>query len=110
MIFLLYKPIIGLSPRFALVSDVRRISSVALTAQGSNSTEHLNRIYRPAAPARFSPGQINQFSFSCCFLPSLAPHAVQPIDRGCLNAMRFTCFHVNKSERDWCDAASAEFA
>jgi hypothetical protein len=46
MIFLLYKPIICLGPRFALEPDAGHILFVALTAQANNGTECLNRIYR----------------------------------------------------------------
>jgi hypothetical protein len=51
MIFLLYKPIIGLGPRFALVPDAGHMLCVALTAQPNNGTECLNRIYRLTANA-----------------------------------------------------------
>jgi hypothetical protein len=46
MIFLLYKPIIGLGPCFAPAPDAGHMFFVALTAQANNGTECLNRIYR----------------------------------------------------------------
>jgi hypothetical protein len=54
MIFLLYKPIIGLGPRFALAPDAGHMLCVALTAQPNNGTECLNRIYRLTANALIS--------------------------------------------------------
>jgi hypothetical protein len=80
MIFLLYKLIIDLSRRFAPVSDVRRIFSVALTAQGNTSTECFNRISCRAMPARFFPDkQLDSISPAISFpaLPwSISSHSI----------------------------------
>jgi hypothetical protein len=97
MIFLLYKPIIGLSPSFAPVSGAGCILSVALTAQGNTSTECLNRIYCLASLARFSSGQIQSVQFRFRFLPGLALLAIPSTDPPRLYSTRFTMFHVNKS-------------
>jgi hypothetical protein len=45
MIFLLYKPIICLGPRFAPVSDAIDMLFVALMAHGGNATWYLNKIF-----------------------------------------------------------------
>jgi hypothetical protein len=54
MIFLLYKPIICLGPRFAPAPDTGHMLFVALTAQADKEAECLNRIYRFAASALIS--------------------------------------------------------
>lgn len=76
MIFLLYKPIICLGPRFALEPDAGHILFVALTAQPNNGTECLNRIYRLSVDAPISLWPVKPRLYFHTILPSLVPRGI----------------------------------
>jgi hypothetical protein len=78
MIFLLYKPIIGLSPCFAPASDEYCSYFVALTAQGNTSIDCLNRIICLSTPARFSYVQIKPVELPRRSLSALSRLPLRP--------------------------------
>lgn len=107
MIFLLYKPIICLGPRFAPEPDAGHRLFVALTAQANNGTECLNRIYRLPVPALFASQS------SPIFLPvlfralSCGSFSTSPSARA-----HHQSYRLNISQSAWilCAAASAGFS
>jgi hypothetical protein len=74
MIFLLYKPIIGLGPCFAPAPDAGHMFFVALTAQANNGTQCLNRIYRLTANALISLSSARSVRYSSPFPSWSLPH------------------------------------
>ena len=89
MIFLLYKLIICLGPRFAPAPDAGHILCVALTAQADNETECLNRIYRLLTNALISQSPVEPLRYPRHSLPHLVPRAVQQV------ALVFADLHVH---------------
>jgi hypothetical protein len=111
MIFLLYKPIIGLGPRFALAPDAGHMLCVALTAQPNNGTECLNRIYRLTANALISLSSVP-------VSPILLPIPFLALSHGLFSkpplAFAHSHIHIGRYQSNCrgllCTAASAGFS